>query len=82
MRRVVQTFTEDEGGRPAAIREMLAQARRITEMGLSDRYGVYVDKSIRRGDRRRRWAPWAVWIVDRYSTLNNPDLTGSKEGVL
>jgi hypothetical protein len=81
MHRVISTFTNDRDGYYEAHEEMHRQAERLKEMGLTERYGVYVDKSIRKGDARRRWASWSVWLVDRDTTLKVPDLTDNESYV-
>lgn len=65
MRRVVATFSRAEGGRRAALKEMVEQAERLTEMGLGKTFGVYVDKTLPKGHKNRPFAPWAVWVVDK-----------------
>lgn len=65
MRRVVATFGRAEGGKRAAEKEMVEQAERLTKMGLGRVFGVYVDRTLPKSNPNRRFAPWAVWIVDK-----------------
>jgi hypothetical protein len=65
MRRVVASFTPDRDGYYAAVKEMHEQAKRLTRMGLGRAFGVYVDRTLPREHPKRRFAPWAVWVVDK-----------------
>lgn len=64
MRRVVKSFTNDRNGYYAAVAEMHEQAKRLTAMGLGKKFGVYVDKTLPKGNPNRFFAPWACWITD------------------
>jgi hypothetical protein len=67
MRRVLQTFTEDEGGKRAAEKLMRDHARLLTNLGFGKTHGVYVDKTLPKGHPKRKWAPWGVFVSDRKS---------------